>query len=164
MSSLFRFFFKYPALVFQQGEFAFAATRATFVWLGVLALLALAALITYRGIATDGRPRDRAVLIGLRLGVAAVLLFCLFRPALILKAAVPQQNFLGILIDDSRSMTIADRGEGQARTDFIQQQLGQPDSALLSALSQRFVLRFFRFSSSADRAPNATELKYEGTS
>src|SRR5262245_1203834 len=162
MNWLFKFLFKYPALVFQQGEFAFAASRATVVWLAVVGLLALAALITYRGIATDGRIRDRMVLMGLRLGVVALLLFCLFRPELILKAAVPQQNFLGILVDDSRSMTIADRGEGQPRTEFVQQQLG-PDGALLGALSQRFVLRFFRFSSSADRAPNAADLKYEGT-
>lgn len=163
VSWLFKLFFKYPALVFEQGEFAFAATRTTFVWLAVLAAVGLAALITYRGVATEGKTRDRAVLVGLRLGVLFLLLFCLFRPALILKAAVPQQNFLGILIDDSRSMTIADRGEGQPRTEFVQQQLGQPDSPLLSALSQRFVLRFFRFSSSADRLSNAGDLKYEGT-
>ena len=87
----------------------------------------------------------------LRLALLALLLFCLFRPSLILKAAVPQQNFLGVLIDDSRSMTIADR-DGQPRSDFVQQQFGGPNGPLLEALSQRFVLRFFRFSSSADRA------------
>ncbi len=163
MNWLFKFLFKYPALVFEQGDFAFAASRTTFAALAVLAVVALAALITYRGMVTDGRARDRAVLVALRLGVVFLLLFCLFRPSLILKAAVPQQNFLGILIDDSRSMTIADRGEGQPRTDFVQQQLGQPDSPLLNALSQRFVLRFFRFSSSADRLSNAGDLKYEGT-
>jgi len=163
MTWLFKFLFKYPMLVFQQGEFAFAATRVTVAWLAVVGLLALAALVTYRGIVTDGRVRDRAVLVGLRLGVVALLLFCLFRPSIILKAAVPQQNFLGILVDDSRSMTIADRGEGQPRTEFVQQQLGQPDSPLLNALSQRFVLRFFRFSANADRAANAADLKYEGT-
>ena len=42
-------------------------------------------------------------------------LFCLFRPALILKAAVPQQNFLGVLVDDSRSMSIADRERPDAQ-------------------------------------------------
>ncbi len=47
-------------------------------------------------------------------------------------------------------MTIADRDE-QPRTAFVQQEFGEPDSPLLKALSQRFVLRFFRFSSSADR-------------
>jgi uncharacterized membrane protein len=162
MDWLFKFFFKYPALVFEQGELTFAASRPTLLALTLFAALAVAALITYRGIVSEGAARDRVVLVSLRLGVVALLLFCLFRPALILKAAVPQQNFLGILIDDSRSMTIADR-DGQPRTEFVQQQLSQPDSPLLTALSQRFVLRFFRFSSSADRLSSAADLKYAGT-
>jgi len=105
------------------------------------------------------------VLAGLRLAALAVIVFCLLRPALILKAAVPQQNFLGILIDDSRSMQIADR-QGQPRSDFVQQQLvpSEVDPPLLNALSQRFVLRFFRFSSSADRVASAGGLTYGGTS
>src|SRR5206468_4752850 len=53
--------------------------------------------------------------------------------------------------------------DGKPRTDFIRQNLGKPDSALLSALSQRFVLRFFRFSSSADRLPAPADLKFDGT-
>jgi uncharacterized membrane protein len=162
MDWLFKFFFKYPALVFEQGEFTFASSRSATLGVALIAALAVAALITYRGIVSDEPARDRAVLVPLRLGVVALLLFCLFRPALILKAAVPQQNFLGILVDDSRSMTIADR-DGQPRTDFVQQQLSQPDSPLLTALSQRFVLRFFRFSSTADRLSSAADLKYAGT-
>src|SRR5262249_12409000 len=81
----------------------------------------------------------------------------------ILKAAVPQQNFLGVLIDDSRSMAIADR-DGQPRSAFVQQQLSGPSAKLLDALSQRFVVRFFRFSSSSDRVPSAADLKFGGTS
>ena len=74
---------------------------------------------------------------------------------------MPQQNFLGVLIDDSRSMTIADRDD-KPRTDFVNQQFG-PDGPLAKALSDRFVLRYFRFSSSADRLANAADLKYGGT-
>src|SRR3954462_6849002 len=163
MGWLFKFLFKYPALTFEQGDFTFVASRTTIVALGVLAVLALGALFTYRGISTEGHRRDRAILATLRVALVVLLLFCLFRPSLILKAAVPQQNFLGVLVDDSRSMTIADR-DGQPRTEFIQQQLSQPDSTLLNALSQRFVLRFFRFSSPADRLPGPGDLKYAGTS
>jgi uncharacterized membrane protein len=159
---VFDFFFKYPLVVFEQGDFAFATSRSTTLTVAALAAIAAFALITYRGIATEGRLRDRIVLITLRLGVVALLLFCLLGPSLILRAAVPQQNFLGVLIDDSRSMTIAD-SDGQARTQFVQDQLGTPDSPLMKALAQRFVLRFFRFSSSADRLANPADLKYEGT-
>src|SRR4029453_17860128 len=37
------------------------------------------------------------------------------------------------------------------------------DRPLLNALSKKFVLRFFRFSSTADRLPSPAELKYEGS-
>src|SRR6187455_830248 len=147
MSRLFEFLFKYPRFVFDQADFAFAASRSTSMMLVAFAIIALGALITYRGITTEGALKDRLILVAARLGVVAVMLFCLFRPSLILKEAVPQQNFLGVLIDDSRSMTIADR-DGQARTEFVQSQFGEPSSPLLEALSKRFVLRFFRFSSS----------------
>ena len=161
MGWLFRFFFKYPAFVFHQGDFTFAVSRTGTLGLLALAALAAAALVTYRGVTTDGPPRDRAVLVALRLALIAVLTFCLFRPSLILKAAVPQQNFLGVLLDDSKSMTIADRDE-QPRTAFVQQEFGEKGQ-LLKALSDRFVLRFFRFSSSADRLAQTTDLQYAGT-
>ncbi len=157
MDWLFRFFFKYPAVVFDQGDFTFAVSRSTMLAIGGAAALAVAALITYRAVAGEDSPRDRAVLLGLRLGAVALLVFCLSRPLLILKAAVPQQNFLGVLIDDSRSMTIADN-DGQPRTAFVQQELAQPESPLLKALSQRFVLRFFRFSSTTDRVDSPADL------
>src|SRR3954468_19022822 len=107
-------------------------------------------------------PSRRLLLLGLRLAALAVLLFCLFRPALILKAAVPQQNFLGVLVDDSRSMSIADLN-GQTRSTFIQQQFTGAQARLLEALSQRFVVRFFSFASSADRVASAGDLKFGGT-
>src|SRR5688572_28183600 len=109
MGWLFNALFKYPSFVFEQGDFTFAASRSTLTLLLVVGVLAVASLITYRGLTTPWHPRDRAVVVSLRLGLLLLLIFCLLRPSLILRAAVPQQNFLGVLIDDSRSMTIADR-------------------------------------------------------
>src|SRR5580700_2587303 len=163
MSRLFEFLFKYPTFVFHQGDFTFAASRLTMVVIAILAAAGLAALFTYRGIATDRSLRDRAALVALRVAAVALLVFCLFRPSLILKAAVPQQNFLGVLLDDSRSMTIADK-DGQPRSQFVRRELGGVDSPLLKALQQRFLLRFFRFSSSAGRLGSTAELTYDGTS
>ncbi len=163
LDAAFRFLFKYPLLVFQQGDFVLGTSRPVVVALLVAAAVAAGVLVTYRSIASEGPSRDKAVLIALRLTLVAVLLFCLIRPTLILKAAVPQQNFLGVLIDDSRSMMIADR-DGQPRSQFVQRELGGADSPLLKALQQRFVLRFFRFSTSAGRLGSAAELKYDGTS
>ena len=162
LENLFRFLFKYPPLLFQQGDFSWGLSRPVLLAVVAAAAVAVLALLTYRGVAPTERKLDRAVLVALRLAALAVLLFCLFRPTLILKAAVPQQNFLGVLIDDSRSMSIADR-DGQPRSAFVQEQLNGPTSPLLAALSQKFVVRFFRFSSSSDRVNAAAELNYGGT-
>ena len=162
MESLFRFLFKYPPLMFQQGDLSWAFSRATVMTAGAGVAAIGVALVTYRGLAAAERPRDRAVLVGLRLAALAVLLICLLRPTLVLKAAVPQQNFLGVLVDDSRSMAIADRG-GQPRSAFVEQQLGGPDGPLLRALSKRFVVRFFSFASASERVASASDLKFQGT-
>jgi uncharacterized membrane protein len=162
METLFRFLFKYPPLMFQQGDFTWGLSRPVLLVVGAAVGVAVATLLTYRRLATVERRRDRIALVGLRLATLALLLFCLVRPALILKAAVPQQNFVGVLIDDSRSMAIADR-DGQPRSAFVQQQLGMAEAPLLDALSKRFVVRFFRFSSSSERVPSASDLKYGGT-
>jgi uncharacterized membrane protein len=159
---LFRFFFKYPPLLFRQGDVSWGLSRPVLLIVAACIAAACTALLTYRGLSTVESVRDRAVLVGLRLAALAVLFFCLVRPTLILKAAVPQQNFLGVLIDDSRSMAIADR-EGQPRSAFIQQQLTGPNAKLLAALSDRFVVRFFSFASSSNRVASAADLKYGGT-
>src|SRR5438093_762452 len=108
--------------MFQQGDFSWSLSRPVLLVSAAGIAIALGALLTYRGVPTAGRLRDRWVLIGLRVAALAVLLVCLFRPMLVLKAAVPQQNFLGVLVDDSRSMSIADR-DGQPRSAFVQDQL-----------------------------------------
>jgi uncharacterized membrane protein len=163
VDTLFRFLFKYPPLMFQQGDFSWGLSRPVLLVVAAAIAVAVLALLTYRGISATDRPIDRVILVGLRLAALAVLLFCLFRPTLILKAAVPQQNFLGVLIDDSRSMSIADR-DGKTRSAFIQEQLNGPNAKLLASLSQRFVVRFFSFASSSDRVASAADLKFGGTS
>src|SRR3954453_16396988 len=147
--------------MFQQGDFAWGLSRPVLLAVAAAAALAVLALLTYRGVSATDRRRDGGVLVGLRLAALAVLMFCLFRPALILKAAVPQQNFLGVLVDDSRSMSIADLN-GQTRSTFIQQQFSGANAKLLDALSQRFVVRFFSFSSSSDRVASAADLTLGG--
>src|SRR4051812_24814447 len=161
VSSLFSFFFKYSPYVFRQGEFRLASSSPMYIALALAAAAALVTVLTYRSAPGDASLVDRIVLITLRLCLVAVVLFCLFRPVLILRAAVPQQNFLGILLDDSRSMRVADQ-DGKPRTEFVGSTFG-PDSPVMKALASRYALRFFRFSSSADRVAGARDLTYNGT-
>ena len=146
--ALFRFFFDLSPLVFSQGEFRFAPTTGSYVAAVVAGVAAGLTVLAYRS--GRGRTRDRTALATIRVALLALILICLFRPLLVVKAAVPQQNFLGVLLDDSRSMQIADHG-GQPRAAFVRDQFGAPDRGLLKALSDRFTVRTFRFSSAPSR-------------
>ena len=90
-----------------------------------------------------------------------LLLFCLMRPKLQNKVAVPQQNFVAVMLDDSKSMLVADQN-GAPRADYIRSDIARVDSPLLTALSKRFQIRVFRFSSSADRLMNTGDLQFAG--
>ena len=77
--ALFQALFSYRPVVFQQAEFRFDITRASFVAAAIVTVVAVAAIFTYRRIrVSDGRLRDRIVLTSLRLAALAVVLFCLF--------------------------------------------------------------------------------------
>ena len=91
------------------------------MWLaaGLARRCALYALWTYRQLAALA-IRDRVMLLAVRIALFAVVGFALLRPMLLLKVAVPQQNFVGILLDDSRSMQIADQ-DGKPRSEFLDQ-------------------------------------------
>ena len=163
--SLFTFLFKYEPLIFeqamQQGRFVLAASRQMWLTVGLAALIGLYAVWTYRQLAAVS-GRDRATLLLIRVPLLALALFVLLRPTLELKVAVPQQNFVGVLLDDSRSMQVADH-DGKARSDFILNELGRPDARLLTELGKRFQLRVYRFSSSAERLQSTGDLRFEGT-
>jgi len=160
VDSLFRFLFEYRPVIFQQGEFRLSPSTGSYVAAILAAAAILLAVITYRGLAGRGRLRDRIVLTTLRIATLAVMLFCLFRPILVVKAAVAQQNFLAVLIDDSRSMQITDWGTS-SRGAFVKQTFGK-DAPIVKALSERFVLRPFHFSSSAARLASTDDLTFTG--
>ena len=65
--------------------------------------------------------RDRVVLTSLRLLALAVVLYCLFRPTLVVRESVDQQNVVAVVLDDSRSMQIHDQ-DNQPRGQFVRNQ------------------------------------------
>jgi len=161
LESLFRLLFEYRPVIFRQGEFRLSPSTGSYVAAALVVAAVLVALATYRRADPAGRLRDRVVLTTLRVLALALILFCLFRPILVVKAAVPQQNFLAVLIDDSRSMQIADWGT-QPRGNFVRQEFGNPSAPLVKALSERFVLKTFRFSANATRLSSPDELSFTG--
>ena len=165
LESLFAFLFKYEPLIFeqgfQQGRFVLAASRQMWFTVGLAALIAVYAVWTYRQLASIS-GRDRALFLLIRVPLLVLALFVLLRPTLELKVAVPQQNFVGVLLDDSRSMQVADH-DGKPRSEFVMNELGRPDARLLTELGKRFQLRVYRFSSSAERLQSTGDLRFEGT-
>ncbi|HXW08123.1 MAG TPA: glutamine amidotransferase [Vicinamibacterales bacterium] len=159
--SLFQLLFSYRPVIFQQGDFRFVPSAGAYIAAGVVVAAVVATFLTYRSARATSRSLHRLVLAGIRTAALVLVLFCLFRPVLVIKAAVPQQNFLGILIDDSRSMQIADWND-QARGRFAREQFSGPESAVLRTLADRFVLRTFRFSSTAARVASPDDLTFSG--
>ena len=85
--SVFRFFFKYERLVFEQGRFVFGATRSMWLIAAVAAIVAVYVVFTYWQLAAL-RGRPRILLLVTRGALLAVALFAVLRPMLLLKVAV----------------------------------------------------------------------------
>ena len=168
LESLFAFFFKYRPAVFEKGDFAFGSPTSVILLLLAGALIGVPAILTYAAVRGKSTRRDRWILGSLRAAAILLLVFCLFRPMLLLSAAVPQRNYVGVLIDDSRSMQIADVDAGDARPqtrgDVVRHLVAGPDSAIRKALADRFLVRYFRFSSGTQRIASADDVSFAGTS
>lgn len=158
--AIFRFFFELSPVVFSQGEYRFAPTTGSYVAAALAGAGVALAIYAYRS--GKGRKRDRVALASIRIAILAVILICLFRPLLVVRAASPQQNFVAVLLDDSRSMQIADV-DGQPRANFVKSEFGDSTRGVLQALSTRFTVRTFRFSNTATRTTQESDLTFAGS-
>ena len=109
MDAFVELLFKYRPVVFERGDFVLAAHRPLLIVAATLALV-LGLGWTYRRVRGKSTPRDRILLTAVRAAIVGLAGFALLRPTLLLSTAVPQKNAVAILIDDSRSMRIADAG------------------------------------------------------
>ena len=159
---IFEFLFKYRPTEFAKASFAFGAPLSVALLILLVAAIGVPAVMSYAGVRGKSTRRDRFVLGALRVCTLVVLIACLFRPMLLISAAVPQRNYVGVLIDDSRSMRIADR-DGKARTDWIEHQFGGRDSVLLKKLREKFIVRLFSFSSGAQRVDSLHDLTFNAS-
>ena len=161
MSSLFEFLFKYRPVLFQEGDLSFLSPWPVTMVAGAAVLLGVPALLTYMLARGRSRRVDRWVLGTLRAALFLVLFFIVMQPALVLTSVVPQRNFLAVLVDDSRSMTIDDR-DGTSRAAKAAELL-DPEGDLVGALNEDFALRYFRFSASAGRVGGVGGLGFNGS-
>ena len=162
MEGLFAFLFKYRPVVFQEGDFGWSAGRFLPLALGLF-LLGAVVLTTYRSVGGRANRTDRIVLASLRTALFLGVLFCLLRPTLTLERVVPQRNFVGVLVDDSRSMGLDEGEDVPGRGDVAARALSGDEGSLLHGLSERFAVRLFRFSDIAHRMDSLAELSFSGT-
>lgn len=100
---------------------------------GIFALTAW----NYRG----ARPLRRAVLLGLRAGILALLVFLFYQPAWVEESVQRSRNTVAVLIDDSESMTLP-HGDGTrlAATRRLVERLGPALDALTADNDVRVML------------------------
>jgi uncharacterized membrane protein len=150
--------FKQRPLVFQRGDVVFETP-----WSVIVPLAVLGAAVVWIGHRRVGgvTGRARAGLIGVRLGVLALVLFALARPTLVVPTVVPQQNTVGVLVDDSRSMRVVDVA-GASRGEWVVRALAPDGSALLARLGREFKVRPFQFSNTVERLDGGRPLGFDG--
>lgn len=150
---MFEFLFKYPAAVFSKGSLVLLGSWPKWVLAAGLVLSAALLVIPLWRKRPPGKLSARdlrlAALWGLQSAVAAALLVLLWEPALSVTALKPQQNIIALVMDDSRSMGLADIGMTRQ-----QAALKVLDAGLLKALESRFQVRVYRLATGVERVPD----------
>jgi len=160
LDTLFEFLFKYPRIAYEEGQIVLASPWGVRTVLLLLAGGLVLVGVGYLRAPAGGRVRWIPALI--RAAGLAILALCLLRPTLVLSTVVPQQNLVAILIDDSRSMAIADL-EGRTRGAVARELFADQASSLLGELSERFVVRHYGFAGEPSRIRSAEELTFQGS-
>jgi uncharacterized membrane protein len=158
LENLLTVLFKQRPLVFQRGDVVFETPGSLVLALAALGLAVV--WVAYRPI-SHLPGRDRAALVGLRVAAIAVVVFALSRPTLVVPTVVPQQNTVGVLIDDSRSMRVADAG-GDTRGRWVLHALSAEGADVLARLAAEFKVRLYRFSGGVERIEPGQVPSFDG--
>ena len=140
---MFEFFFRYPARVFSQGSFVLLSGWPK--WVLCLLVLFVAALLAWRIYARLRSASEKlnywraGIIWLLETVVVCLLLILLWQPALLIAELKPQQNLIAVLVDDSRSMNIADSGAATRE----QEAKKALQDGTLSALQAKFQTRLY---------------------
>ena len=148
---------KYPIEVFQEGNFSFGVPLPGLLIAVLLVVLLAATIWAYRS--TQGRIRRgfRGLLIFFRVVVLCLLAFCLLKPFLTIYQTSPDDSYLLVMVDQSKSMQITDSTDAMPRLHRANELLfgeGNDGNGLLEKLNAKFKVRLFAFDTTAKRIPN----------
>ena len=155
---MFELLFKYPSAVFRKGQFVLLGKWPA--WLLVVvtgaAVVGLALLIRWRlqNAAPEVRNWRAWAVWGMQSAFLALVLFLLWQPAIIVAELSSQQNIIAVVVDDSRSMSIAD-SDGRPREAVAVAAL---EGGVLAGLRQRFQTRLYRLGSELTRVDGPREI------
>jgi uncharacterized membrane protein len=155
---MFEFLFKYPIPVFTRGKWVLLGTWPA--WVLVLLIVAsgggLAWVVWRRMAETAPRIRNWRVwlLWAMEAGMVALMLLLLWQPAITVAELKSQQNIIAVVVDDSRSMGIADAGANGTAT---REATAVDDlrNGLLDGLKKRFQVRVYRLDGGLTRVDDA---------
>ena len=148
---MFQFLFKYPGPVFTKGRFVLLSSWPA--WLLVLLILVAAVGLgllirrKLRNAPPELRNWRAWVIWCMQSALVALVLFLLWQPAILVSELNSQQNIIAVVVDDSRSMSIADAG-GKTREDAA---LSALQNGLLAGLQKRFQTRIYRLGNTLTR-------------
>jgi uncharacterized membrane protein len=151
---MFEFFFKYPWLVFTKGKLVLLGSWPGWVLL-LLIVLSVAGLgwLIWRSL-PEAAPKMRTWRAGvvwlLESLLVTLVLVLLWKPAMTVAELKSQQNMIAVLVDDSRSMAIADSG-GDGKTTREVAAVQSLNAGVLSGLQKRFQTRVYRLDGGINR-------------
>ncbi len=155
---MFEFLFKYPVPVFTKGRFVLLAGWPAWALAALIVAAAggLALLIRWKlRRATPELRSWRGWLIwGLQSALVALVLLLLWQPAMLVSELNSQQNIIAVVVDDSRSMRIAD-SDGKPREAAA---IAALEDSVLAGLQKRFQTRVYRLGSSLTRVDGPREI------
>ena len=155
---MFEFLFKYPREVFAKGRLVLLGPWPTWaLWLSILAAAIVLGLIIRSRLqtATPLVRRWRAGAIWLlQSALAALVLLLLWQPVILITRLKPQQDIIAVLIDDSRSMTIAENGSTR-----LDQAVKALENGALAGLQKKFQTHVYRLDSRLTRITDLKELQ-----
>src|SRR5580692_3143848 len=155
---MFQFLFKYPIPVFTKGRFVLLGGWPAWVLVVFILIAAggLALLIRWRLRSAGRELRSRCgwLIWGLQSALVALVLVLLWQPAMLVSELNSQQNIIAVVVDDSRSMRIAD-SNGKTREDAA---IAALENNVLAGLQKRFQIRVYRLGSELTRVDGLREI------
>ena len=155
---------KYPIDVFREGNFSFGIPLPGLLIAVLLVALFVATIWAYRSTQGRIRRRFRGILIFFRTVVLCLLAFCLLKPFLTIYQTSPDDSYLLVMVDQSKSMQVTDSPDAETRLHRANELLFGEEDGLLEKLNTKFKVRLFAFDTTAKRIPSEPLKRADGES